>query len=193
MLLSEYMELAVIAAVSENGVIGSENRIPWQYERDMQHFEETTFGHPVIMGRKTFDSITTLNDGPLDGRLNIVLTRNPDVITEQYPEHQDQDKSLDSLHNITKVVTAASIEESIALASTEESDVAYVAGGESVYKQFIPLADEMVLSRIPETVTGDAEFPEWNEDEWEVDSEKDLGSVTVTYYDRVLVSETGTS
>lgn len=180
------MEIAVIAAVSENGVIGSENNIPWEYERDMQHFEDTTFGHPVIMGRKTFESITRLNNGPLEGRLNIVLTRNPDTITEEYPQ-QNQYQTLTSLQDSMTVVTATSIEESIALASTEQSDVAYVAGGESVYEQFIPLADEMIISRIPETVTGDAEFPNWSANNWEVSREKEIGDVTVLYYNRVSV------
>ena len=122
--------LVLIAAVAENGVIGRDGGMPWHYSEDMRHFKETTMGHPVVMGRTTYESIAAQMDGPLPGRTNVVLSRsNPDL-----PE---------------EVVLVHGVEE--AMAEIEElDDVAYITGGAAVYEQFLPYADEMVLTEIHE-------------------------------------------
>ncbi|WP_049969368.1 dihydrofolate reductase [Haladaptatus cibarius] len=138
--------LVCIAAVAENGVIGSDGDMPWHYSEDLRHFKETTMGHPVIMGRTTYDSIAGQIGGPLPGRTNVVLSRsNPDL-----PED---------------VVLVHSVEEAISKVETLD-DTAFVIGGATIYEQFIPHADGMILTEIHEEYDGDTRFPEWNRDEW---------------------------
>ncbi|MCO8246833.1 MULTISPECIES: dihydrofolate reductase [unclassified Haladaptatus] len=145
--------LVLIAAIAENGVIGSDGGMPWHYSEDMRHFKETTMGHPVVMGRTTYESIAAQMDGPLPGRTNVVLSRsNPDL-----PE---------------EVVLVHGVEE--AMVEIEElDDVAYITGGAAVYEQFLPHADEMILTEIHESYEGDTYFPEWDPEEWrEVEREE---------------------
>ena len=160
------VDMTLVAAVAENGVIGADGGMPWHYPADLAHFKETTMGHPVVLGRRTFESIAARIDGPLPGRTNVILSRSdPDV-----PEG---------------VVVAASVDEAIAAAgeSAAESGVetVYVAGGAAIYEQFLPLADRMVLTEVPEQPDGDTFFPEWDADEWvevERESEGELSFVT---------------
>lgn len=135
-----------IAAVAENGVIGRDGGMPWHYPEDMRRFKEITMGHPVIMGRTTYESIAGQLDGPLPGRTNVVLSRsNPDL-----PE---------------EVVLVHSVEEAMETVA-ELDDVAFVTGGATVYEQFLPHADELLLTEIHEEYDGDTRFPEWGPEEW---------------------------
>jgi dihydrofolate reductase len=160
------VDMTLVAAVAENGVIGADGGMPWHYPADLAHFKETTMGHPVVLGRRTFESIAARIDGPLPGRTNVILSRSdPDV-----PEG---------------VVVAASVDEAIAAAgeAAAESGVetVHVAGGAAIYEQFLPLADRMVLTEVPERPDGDTFFPEWDADEWvevERESEGELSFVT---------------
>jgi dihydrofolate reductase len=156
------VELVVIAAVAENGAIGVDGGMPWHYPADMAHFKEATMGHPVIMGRTTFESIAAQLDGPLPGRTNIVLSGSSPAVPEG-------------------VVVAESVERAVAAAAETGAETAYVAGGATVYEQFLPLADRLVLTEVPERPEGDTYFPEWDSDEWaEVErvAEGDLAFVT---------------
>jgi len=142
------MELAVIAAVAENGVIGAGDEMPWYYPADLQYFKAETMGHPVILGRTTFEAIVDRIDGPLPGRTNIVLsTSDPDV-----PEG---------------VIVATDIEQAIAAARETGTETAYVVGGRIVYEQFLPRADRLILTRIPDSYEGDTYWPGHDEGRWE--------------------------
>ncbi|QZP38094.1 dihydrofolate reductase [Halobaculum magnesiiphilum] len=149
------IRVSLIAAVAANGVIGAEGGMPWHFPADMRHFKETTTGHPVIMGRRTYESIARDIGGPLPDRTNVVLSRsNPDL-----PE---------------EVIVAGSVEEALAAARADAAErgvnTVYVAGGGAVYGQFLPLADELVLTEVHESYEGDTEFPEFDRGEWvEVD------------------------
>ena len=135
-----------IAAVAENGVIGRDGGMPWHYPEDMRRFKEITTGHPVIMGRTTYESIAGQLDGPLPGRTNVVLSRsNPDL-----PE---------------EVVLVHSVEEAMETVA-ELDDVAFVTGGATVYEQFLLHADELLLTEIHEEYDGDTRFPEWDPEKW---------------------------
>ncbi len=134
------MTISIIAAIAENGVIGNGNALPWDIPEDMAHFKRVTMGKPVIMGRKTFESIGR----PLPERKNIVMTRSG---------------SIDGCS------VAGSIEEALALA--EGADEAMVIGGASVYEQFMPLARRIYLTKIDRDFKGDAFFPELDYNEWE--------------------------
>lgn len=150
------METILIAAVAENRVIGKDGEIPWYYPEDLEHFREETTGHPVIMGSTTYRSIEERLDGPLPDRYNIVLSHEEiDVPEEVYNAH--------------------SIEEALDEAAEHEDTRVFVAGGASVYRQFMEddLADRMVLTEIKPEYDGDTRFPEWDESEWrEVEREE---------------------
>lgn len=134
------MKLSLIAAVAANGVIGADGGIPWQYPEDLKHFKQTTTGHPVIMGRLTFESIQRDLDGPLPERLNIVLTTTP----QRLPD------------SVTAVRSTAA---ALAKAEASGASMAYVVGGATVYEQFLPQADELLLTELTAAFDGDTVFP----------------------------------
>jgi len=141
------MNVALIAAVAANGVIGNAGDIPWHIPEDLARFKATTMGHPVVLGRNTYENIADRLGGPLPGRTNIVLSSGePDL-----PE---------------SVVHAGSVEAALEAAQETETETVYVAGGATVYEQFLPLADRLVLTELDESYEGDARFPEWNREEW---------------------------
>ncbi|MFB6174295.1 MAG: dihydrofolate reductase [Halobacteriales archaeon] len=157
------MELALIAAVAENGVIGRDGEMPWHYPADLAHFKETTMGHPVIMGRVTYKSIAAQLGGPLPGRRNIVLSRS-------------------GVDAPDEVVIAEGVDEAVDAAAETGAETAFVAGGATVYEQFLPRADRLVITAVPGEPEGDTRFPEWDRSEWEeVDREEDGELAFVTY------------
>ncbi len=156
------MKKTIIAAVSKNGVIGKNGDIPWHYPEDLKHFKETTTGHPVIMGRKTFESLPE-DYRPLPGRENIVLTRS-------------------GVEN-DEVTEAGSLEEAYSKAA-EESEEAFVIGGESVYRQSLPEADRMILTRVHDEFDGDTYFPEWDESKWEEVGRDEREEISFVRYTR---------
>lgn len=129
--------VSVIAAVARNRVIGVDNRLPWHLPEDLAHFKAVTLGHPVLMGRKTFDSLGR----PLPGRSNVVITRNRDY-------RPDGAK------------TAASIDAALELCAG--SDEVFFIGGAELYAQVIPLADRLYLTEVDIDAEGDAWFPEYD-------------------------------
>ena len=134
------MKLALIAGVARNGVIGSNNKLPWRLPEDMQHFRRTTQGAPVIMGRKTWDSLPP-KFRPLPGRLNVVVTRNPQWRADG-------------------ASPAVTLEAALALAG--EAPRCFVIGGVALYAAALPRADELVLTEIERDYDGDVYFPAWD-------------------------------
>jgi dihydrofolate reductase len=152
---------SIIAAISRNSVIGSENDIPWHYPADMKHFRNTTRGYPVIAGRKTYESFQIR---PLPGRLNIVLSRNADYAAEGEAE------------------VYTSLNAAYKRAEQEAKDKVFILGGAEIYRLAIDQIDEMVLTHIPEELDGDAFFPPWNQAQWnEVDRRSEGELVFATY------------
>jgi dihydrofolate reductase len=129
------MELILIAAVAANGVIGRNNRIPWQIPGELARFKEITMGHSLIMGRKTWDSLAR----PLPGRRNIVLTRD---ISFTAP-------GAEVAHSLREAVAAAG----------PQAEKIFVIGGEQLYSTALPQADLLMLSRLDQSFDGDAFFP----------------------------------
>jgi dihydrofolate reductase len=166
------MDLALVAAVAENGVIGADGGMPWHYPADLKRFRETTTGHPVIMGRRTFERIVARLGEPLPERTSVVLTtRGPEGI-DAGPAIVDRDD----------VLGVDSVGAAIDAAEDAGADVAYVIGGGSVYEQFLPRADRLVLTEIPEAYEGDTYFPEFDREAWtEVAREEQEGLAFVTY------------
>ena len=159
------VELVVVAAVAENGVIGVDGGMPWHYPADMAHFKETTMGHPVIMGRTTFESIAAQLDGPLPGRTNVVLSGSDPAVPEG-------------------VVVVESVTDAIEAARGTGAETAFVAGGATVYEQFLPLADRMVLTEVPEAPDGDTYFPDWDRDVWVEVERMERGELAFVTYER---------
>jgi dihydrofolate reductase len=131
----------VIAAVAANGMIGAGGKLPWHLPEDLQHFKRLTLGHPVIMGRKTWESLK----GPLAQRENIVVTRNRDYAAPG-------------------AAVAASLEAALALCAGEP--VVFVIGGTSLFRESLPIAAGLVLTEIARDYEGDTRFPAWDRSQW---------------------------
>ncbi len=127
-------KLILIAAVARNGVIGRENTLPWRLKADLAHFKRTTLGCPVVMGRKTWESLGR----PLPGRLNIVISRNAEY-----------------------VATGATVVDSLeaALATSGDAEKVFLIGGAQLYAQSIGAADRLILTEVQAEIEGDAHFP----------------------------------
>jgi len=173
-MMAAEIDLVVVAAVAENGVIGADEGIPWHYPADLRHFRETTTGHPVVLGRRTFRSIADRIGGPLPDRTSVVLTR----------EGLDGDIAGDG-----RVVAVGSVEAAVSAAAADAAergvDAAYVAGGAAVYEQLLPRADRMVLTEVPERPDGDTHFPDWNREEWAEVERREEGDLSFVTYERV--------
>lgn len=140
------MKISMVAAMAKDRVIGKDNAMPWHLPADFAWFKKVTMGKPIVMGRKTFESIGR----PLPGRQNIVISRNPDFTAEG--------------------VTVVS---DIAAAQSAAGDVEelMIIGGGSIYEACLPLADRLYLTFIDLTVAGDTCFPAWDDTWQEVHSE----------------------
>ncbi|GAB3905352.1 type 3 dihydrofolate reductase [Larkinella knui] len=138
------MVISLIAAVAENGVIGQDNELVWRLPDDFKYFKQTTSHHPVLMGRKTFESLGK----PLLNRLNVVITRNPDYRPEG-------------------VVMVDSLEKALEEARKTGIDEAFVIGGAEIYWQAIATADRLYLTEVKASFEGDARFPDFDKSEWQ--------------------------
>jgi dihydrofolate reductase len=144
--------IALIVAQAENRVIGSENQMPWHLPEDLKHFKRVTMGKPVIMGRKTFDSIGR----PLPGRTNIVITRQGDW-------QSDGVKLASTLEQALDLAVQAAREKS---AAGEPVDEIMVIGGAQIYAQSLERAERIYLTQIHQAFEGDAQFPRLSEGDW---------------------------
>lgn len=138
------MKISIIAAMDENRVIGYQGQMPWHLPADLKHFRQITMGKPIIMGRKTYESIGK----PLDGRTNIIVTRNPGF---QAPD----------------CTVTHSLEEALQAAASENPQEAVIIGGGNLYTQALPLADTLYLTQIQEQFNGDTYFPAWEPQQWQ--------------------------
>ena len=135
------MEISVIVAFSEGNIIGRDNKMPWRLSGDLKRFKEITTGHTVVMGRKTYESIGK----PLPNRKNIVLTSVPESIVD--------------------CTTVGSLKDAIAI--SEPATEFFIIGGASVYKQALPFADKLYVTKVHANLDGDTKFPEIDYSEWE--------------------------
>jgi dihydrofolate reductase len=136
------MSIAIIAALAKNRTIGIDNVLPWRCPEDLKHFKALTLGHHLIMGRKTFDSIGRA----LPGRTTVVITRNRTLSFA----------GCQIAHSLPEAIRAC----------TDKADI-FIAGGADIYRQSLALADILYLTEIQQDVTGDAHFPELDENIWQ--------------------------
>ena len=134
------MKIALIVAAARNGVIGGGNKMLWRVPEDFAHFKRTTMGHPIVMGRKTFESLGR----PLPNRTNVVITR----------------QNIE----IPGCTVVHSLEEAVRLFPEDEE--VFVIGGAQIYAAALPLARKFYLTRVFRAYEGDTRFPAWDEREW---------------------------
>lgn len=145
------LRLSFVAAASENNVIGYHNALPWNLPNDLKFFKNTTWGMPVIMGRKTFEAFKKM----IKGRICIVITRNADFHAEG-------------------VTIVADVKAAVEKAKEADVTEAFIIGGGEIYKESLPIADRIYLTRVHASFEGDAFFPEIDPKEWTLSSNKDF-------------------
>ncbi len=139
--------VALVVAIAENGIIGKDGRLPWRLSSDLKFFRNVTMNKPLIMGRKTFESIGK----PLDGRDNIVITRTPGFEHSGVHVFSDLDEALRSARE---------------MAAARGSDEISVIGGAEIYAQTLPVADLIYLTEVHAAPEGDTFFPDFNKNAW---------------------------
>ena len=154
------MKKIIITAIDEERGIGKDGDIPWHYSEDMKFFKEKTMNNPVLMGRKTYESLPE-DYRPLPGRKNIVLTRSGKKFDES-------------------VSKANSLEEAFEIAD-KHGDKVFIAGGSSVYEQTLEKADKVIITRIPGKHDCDSFFPELD-NSWKIEKEIELGPIKAEEY-----------
>lgn len=164
--------LCLIVAVTENGVIGRDGAMPWQLSTDLKRFKAITIGKPLIMGRKTWDSLGR----PLPGRMNIVITRDPSFAPQ----------GAVVAHSLQAACEAARIE-----ATRADNPAIFVIGGGEIFKQALPFADRMYITEILASIDGDTFFPAFDADKWKAvdvqmvpQGEKDSHPTRYVVYER---------
>ncbi|WP_420962752.1 dihydrofolate reductase [Brucella sp. IR073] len=167
--------ISLIVAIAQNGVIGRDNGLPWRLSTDMKRFKAITIGKPVIMGRKTWESIGR----PLPGRANIVVTRD----ASYFPE------GAETAHSVERALELGRIR-----AAEAEVDEICVIGGGEIYRQALPLADRLHVTEIIGEVEGDTTFPKIDPAKWrkvsveEVDAgEKDSHATRYIVYEKAIL------
>ena len=138
--------VVIVAGMSRDAhAIGKENGLLWHVPEDLKRFKALTMGHPVIMGRKTFESIIEILGKPFPGRTNIIITRNPD-------------------YHYEGAVTTTSLEEAFEVAEKENPTEIHIGGGEEIYRQSLPYVTRLHLTFFDDDKEGDTFFPDYKED-----------------------------
>lgn len=158
--------ISLLWAMDENRLIGKDNDLPWRLPEDLKYFKKVTMGHPIVMGRKTYESIGR----PLPGRQNIIITRNPNYKVD----------GCDVFH---------SIDEFLSYYKSQSGEI-FVIGGAEIFKATIPFADRLYVTKIHETFTGNAYFPELDMGKWSlISSEQGIRDEKNPYDYEFLVYE----
>jgi dihydrofolate reductase len=145
--------ISIIVAIARNGVIGKSNgEMSWHVKEEFQHFKSTTLGFPIIMGRKTFETLGK----PLKGRLNVVVSKN-----KSYKSSYDD------------VVIKSSIEDAVEYCKSLEPEKIFIIGGGEIYKQAILFVDEMIITYMKFEAEGEVKFPFINDKQWDIEKIRD--------------------
>lgn len=162
------MIISLIVAMDRNRLIGNNNQLPWHLPADFAHFKSVTMGKPIVMGRKTYESIGK----PLPGRENIVLTRNADVKIEGVTVRDSLEAAIEGVENVDELM---------------------IIGGSTIYQQAMVMVDRMYITEVDAEFEGDAWFPEINREDWqlkedcyrEADERNAYACRFITYYRKV--------
>ena len=162
------MKIAMIWGMSRNRTIGRNNALPWHLSEDLKYFKRVTMGKPIIMGRKTWESIGR----PLPGRSNIVISRDPNY-------------SAEGIKVVGTLEEAISLAESIAL--IDGADEVVVIGGAQIYALTLPIADRLYMTQVHAEVEGDAFFPQFDLTQWHEVGREDFSAAGPNPYDYSFV------
>lgn len=158
------MIISLIVAIAQNGVIGKSNgEMSWHVKEEFQHFKNTTLGHPIIMGRKTFETLGK----PLKGRLNIVVTKNRSYKTD-----------------FEEVVTKSSLQNAVDYCRESKPEKIFIIGGGEIYKQAINFVDEMIITFMKFEAEGEVRFPEIINEDWKIKKINDHELFEIFRYER---------
>lgn len=158
------MKKIIIAAVAKNGVIGrTDKQMPWHDSEEFKHFKLTTLGYPIIMGRKTFESLGK----PLKGRVNIVITKN-----------------VNWKSGFKDVLIYSSLEDAIKYCEKNSFEKIFITGGGDLYKQAVTLVDEMIISYMNFEAEGEVFFPEFDTTAWKIINKELKAQFEIVYYVR---------
>ncbi len=156
------MRIVIIVAIAKNGVIGKANgEMPWHIKEDFQHFKKTTMGFPIIMGRKSFESLGK----PLPGRENIIVTRNTNL-----------------KYDFDGIKIFYSLQDAVDYTRSLNKDKVFITGGGEIYNQSISFADEMIISHMKFDVVGEVKFPDFNVDDWKIISREEKEEFEIVTY-----------
>lgn len=155
------MKKIIIVAVAKNRVIGKGEKIPWHSKEDFKHFKATTLGFPILMGRKTFESIGK----PLPGRLSVVITGDANL-----------------KYDYENVVVVNSIEKAFEVCEEKNYEKAFICGGGNIYSQTMDIADEIILSEMKLEPEGDIFFPEVDKTRWELTGSEEFEEFKILRY-----------
>ena len=154
--------IVIIVAIAKNGVIGKANgEMPWHIKEDFQHFKKTTMGFPIIMGRKSFESLGK----PLPGRENIIVTRNTNL-----------------KYDFDGIKIFYSLQDAVDYTRSLNKDKIFITGGGEIYNQSISFADEMIISHMKFDVVGEVKFPDFNVDDWKIISREEKEEFEIVTY-----------
>lgn len=162
------IRLSMMVAKASNNVIGRNNKLPWYLPNDLKYFKQVTFGKPVIMGRKTWESLK----GPLPGRTNIVITRQPDYQAEGAKVVSTVDDAITMAENVAFI---------------EGQEEAVIMGGAEIYALALAQAERLYLTEVHADVDGDTFFPEYDTSEWQEIAREDFSAEGPNPYDYSFV------
>jgi len=156
--------ISLIVAIAQNGVIGKSNgEMSWHVKEEFQHFKNSTLGFPIVMGRKTFETLGK----PLKGRLNIIVSKN---------------QSYKTLFN--DVVVESSLDKAIEHCENINSERIFIIGGGEIYKQAVSFVDEMIITFMKFEAEGEVKFPKINNDDWNIKKLSDHELFEIFRYER---------
>ena len=173
------MNIALIVAISEDGTIGDKGKIPWHIREDLQRFKRLTMGHPIIMGRKTYESIGK----PLPVRTNIVLTQNPNFTAP--PEvltFASLNTALDHCRKGTGDLRSGDVR---SRETGAQRETIFIVGGSKLYQVALPLADKLFVTEVHQRISGDTKFPDYDRREWTEIAREDGAGCSFVEYARV--------
>jgi len=147
------MTISLLVAAAENNAIGKNNQLLWHLPNDMKFFKNTTWGMPVIMGRKTFEAVNK----PLRGRFNIVISRQPDW-------------------KAAETISATDLNDALQKAAATNCNEIFVIGGGEIYKQSMEIADKIYITRVHAALDGDTFFPAIDENKWQLIANQDFAA-----------------
>ncbi|RQG97708.1 dihydrofolate reductase [Natrarchaeobius chitinivorans] len=164
-------ELVGIVAVADDGTIGDDGEMPWHLPEDLAHFKETTMDHPVVMGRVTYEGILEALGEPLPGRTTIVLTSRDLETPENAAVANGLAEALDAADRAAR-------------ARHDDVDRIFVAGGATIYEQFLPALDRLIVTEVHVDPDGDTSFPDWDREGWREVSRDERDGFAFVEYDR---------